>query len=554
MLGTAVLVVAIGLVVIWLKVVRGGENPALFVETFAARRGPLTIRVLEAGSLSAKDPAIIRSALPRRARIIWIVPEGTHVHEGDLMVELDVAELVDHIVDHEIMVKNAEASWISARENLTITRSQAQSSVELAQLRYDFAVLDLEKYQGEGGQFATDLAEARGRIKLNEEEVKKNEDYYAWSQRLYDEKYLSSTQLQTDQLALEKSKLNLQVAANNLKLLQEYNSKRQLAQLISDVNQAAMALERAQAKARATIAQGEAYLAAREQEYENQIERLQRHRDEVAQSKLYAPSDGMVIYATSSESSQREGRRPLADGVEVWERQELIYLPRSTSTIAAVSLHEANLQKVRAGLPVIVTVDALPGKRLMGTVTRIAPLPDPQSMYMNPDLKVYKTDIALETDDPALRSGMNCKAEIIVEQHADTVYVPIQTVRRIGGKPAVFVLTGSGSVEERTVEIGLDDNRMIRIVRGLEEGELVLLTPPKTGAAASGSRLAATRSEEAEDMARQITEKLKAAGEFVPWSRAAERRPTESQTMTSPAPGAAGPSSGNEQDKRGPDR
>ena len=203
----------------------------------------------------------------------------------------------------------------------------------------------------------------------------------------------------------------------------------------------------------------------------------------------------MVVYATSSRGGGfRDDRKPLADGVEVWERQELIYLPRSTSTVAEVDVHEASLQKVRAGLPAIVTVDALPGKKFMGTVTRIAPLPDPQSMWMNPDLKVYKTEIALETRRSPLRSGMNCKAEIIVEQHNDTVYVPVQAVLRVGGQPTVYVLNDNGQTEERKVEIGLDDNSMVRIASGLKEGEQVLLTPPlKAGAVEPGSRLAGIR-------------------------------------------------------------
>jgi hypothetical protein len=65
-IGAAVLVVAIGLVVVWLKVVRGGEDPAASVATFVAKRGPLTISVLEAGALKAKDPEIIRNNLEGR--------------------------------------------------------------------------------------------------------------------------------------------------------------------------------------------------------------------------------------------------------------------------------------------------------------------------------------------------------------------------------------------------------------------------------------------------------------------------------------------------------
>jgi HlyD family secretion protein len=517
-IGAAVLVVAIGLVVIWLKVVRGSEDTAATVATFVAKRGPLTISVLEAGALKAKDPEIIRNNLEGRATIISIIPEGTRVKEDDLLVELDVSTLVDNRVDQVIKVNNAEAAWINARESLTIMRSQGQSDVDLARLKVDFAKQDLEKYTGKGGEYENSRASALGKIKLNAEEKTKAEDYLTWSQKLFDEKYLSKTQLQSDQLALQRADLNLQVASNDANLLEKYTKNRQVTQLTSDVNQAAMSLERTEAKARGNIAQANAELAAREQEYQRQKDKLAKIDDQITKGKIVAPTEGMVVYATSSRGGGfRDDRRPLADGVEVFERQELIYLPRSTSTVAEVDVHEASLQKVRAGLPAIVTVDALPGKKLMGTVTRIAPLPDPQSMWMNPDLKVYKTEIALDSNDPSLRSGMNCKAEIIVEQHSDTVYVPVQTVLRVGGQPTAYVLNDNGDTEERKIEIGLDDNSMVRVVSGLKEGEMVLLAPPlKAGAVEPGSKLAGVQGTDANDMAKQIDAKLKAANEPAP--------------------------------------
>jgi HlyD family secretion protein len=511
--GMAVLVAALGLLVLWLRVVRGGERPALALETFAVRRGPLTVSVLEAGALKAKDPVILRSSLRRRATILSIIPEGTRVHEGDLLVELDVSALIDHLVDHEIMVKNAEAALINAREAVIITKSQAQSSVELASLNLEFARQDLAKYTGQGGDYENAVAAAEGRIKLCGEEKTKAQDYLEWSQKLYEEKYLSKTQLQADQLALQRAELNLAVASNDAALLKRYTYKRKMAQLTSDVTQAEKALERAQARARANIAQVTAYLAARQQAYQFQAEMLARHQEEVEQSKIYAPADGMVIYATSNRGGGfHEDRTPLADGVEVWERQELIYLQRSTSTIAEVDLHEANLQKVRVGLPVIVTVDALPGRKLMGTITRIAPLADSRSMWSNPDLKIYKTEITLDGSDLALRSGMNCKAEIIVEQYADALYVPLQSVRRVGGQPAVCVVRENGTLEERPIEAGLDNNSVLRVVGGLHEGELVLLKPPpKAGTAETGTRLAGIRGAATDDMMQQIRAKLSAA-------------------------------------------
>ncbi len=518
MIGVVVLVVAVGLIAVWLTVVRGGEDTGNSVATFVAKRGPLTISVLEAGALKAKDPEIIRNNLEGRATVISIIPEGTRVKEGDLLVELDVSTLVDTRVDQVIRVKNAEAFWINARESLAIQTSQAASDVELAKLNLEFAKLDLRKYTGRGGEYDNAVAAADGKIKLNAEEKTKAEDYLTWSKRLFDEKYLSKTQLQADQLALQRADLNLQVASNDANLLRQYMYKRQVAKLASDVNQAVMALERMEAKARANIAQANADLVAKDQEYQRQQDKLAKIDDQITKGRIYAPTEGMVVYATSSRGGGfRDDRRPLADGVEVFERQELIYLPRSTSTVAEVDVHEASLQKVRAGLPAIVTVDALPGKKLMGTVSRIAPLPDPQSMWMNPDLKIYKTEIALDSNDPSLRSGMNCKAEIIVEQHNETVYVPVQTVLRVGGQPTVYVLKEDGSTEERKVEIGLDDNSMVRIASGLKEGESVLLSPPlKAGTMEPGAKLAGIRGADANEMTQQISAQLKAANEPAP--------------------------------------
>ena len=249
--------------------------------------------------------------------------------------------------------------------------------------------------------------------------------------------------------------------------------------------------------------------AAKKQEFKRQEDKLAKLEDQIKKARIVAPTDGMVVYATSAQrgSWRRESRTPLDEGVEVFERQELIYLPTASSAMAEVDIHEASLKKVRVGLPAVITVDALPGKRFVGTVGRIAPLPDAQSMWMNPDLKVYNSDIYLEGEDPALRTGMSCKVEIVADQYDDVVYIPIQAVIRIAGKPTVFVAMDgnrNGPFEECEVEIGLDNNRMVHITSGLSEGEIVMLTPPlKSATIDSGSRLT-------DDDSTAVTDGLKA--------------------------------------------
>jgi len=510
LIGVAVLLVAVVLVVLWFKVVRGGEDPTNSMPTFVTKRGPLIISVLENGAIKAKEQEVIRNEVEGTTAIVSIVPEGTYVKEGDLLVELDLSRLTDTRIDQGIKVKNAEAFLIKAQEELKITESLGQSEVDKAELALRFAKQDLEQYLE--GKYPNDEIVANNKVQEAQEVLTRAEETLKWSQTLRDEKYLSETELMADKLAALRGKNSLKVADNDLIFLKKHTKQRQVAQLESDVKQAGMALDRAIAKANANNVQAKADLEAKEQEYKQLVAKLEKYDLQLSKSKLTAPTEGMVVYATSGRGgSGREDRRPLADGVSVFERQELIYIPKSASAVAEVDVHEASLKKVHAGLPAIVTVDALPDKKFIGTVARISPLPNAQNMWMNPDLKVYTTNIDLEGENPGLRSGMSCKADIIVEQYRDVVYVPVQAVLRIDGQPTVSVVTEDGDIEERKVEIGMDNDIMVMVASGLEEGEVVLLTPDlKRAAVEPGSQFAG--SGDANDtVSQQINEKLKAA-------------------------------------------
>jgi HlyD family secretion protein len=487
--GGIVAVAVIVMIFIWLKVVRGGEDPMSGFPTFVAKRGPLTISVLESGTISPQEQITLRNEVEGRTSIVSLVPDGSIVKKGDLIVELDASTLKDLIIDQDIAVQRAEAAYIGSQESLAVTENQAKSDIDVARLTMKFAKQDLQQYVD--GLYPKDVNELKAKIRLAEEDLKRSEDVNDWSKRLYAEKYLSETEYLADKLSVQRKKLDRDVANSNLDLLTNFTYHRQIEQLTSDVNQAEMALERTERKASADVIQAKADLRAKELEYNRQKEKLRKTEDQLSKTTIYAPQDGMVVYATSSGGGRRgpfDRRDPMDIGVEVSERQDLINLPTATLMKAAVDIHETSLEKVRVGLPAVITIDALAGQKFLGRVNRIAPLPDARMQWANPDLKIYPTDIYLEDSNGSLRTGMSCKAEIIIAQYEDTVYVPVQAVLRVAGQPTVYVVK-DGSYTERKVEIGQDDNKMVRIVSGLEEGEVVLLTPPLRAATIeSGSK------------------------------------------------------------------
>lgn len=518
LLSAFVIFVLIGAGIIWLTVFRRGKASGQDVPTFTVKQGPLTISVVESGTIKARDQHIIKNEVEGRTSIITLIPEGTRVKEGDLLVELDASSLHDSKINQEISVQNTEAAYINARENLAIVTSQATSDVNQAELDLEFARQDLRKYKE--GQYPKDVNEANKRITLAREELERSEQTLAWSNRLFEEKYLSEAERAADEITVKRRKLEYDLAMADLRLLQDFTYPRQIRQLQSDVQQAISALDRAKRKADADKRQAEADLKAKEAEYSRQQAKLQKIEDQIKKTTIPAPCDGLVVYATSTKSGLASMlKEPLAEGQQVFERQELIYLPTDASTMAEVSVHETSLAKVRIGQSAIVTVETLPGRKFLGTVAMVAPLPDSAGIFLNPDLKVFKTQINLDTDDPALRPGTTCRAEIVVEDYDDAIYIPVQAVTRVAGDTMVYLYKGD-SVVPRKVEIGLDNNRMIRIVSGLKEGEVVLLNPPLKPSSADelppGDDEPNAVGEKPDDIDQQVRDRLKASRKTVP--------------------------------------
>ncbi|MHC4224389.1 MAG: efflux RND transporter periplasmic adaptor subunit, partial [Planctomycetota bacterium] len=407
--------------------------------------------------------------------ILSLIPEGVHVKPGDLLVELDSSRLEEQLAGQQIKVINAEAAFVRARENHAVVKSQAESNIAQADLDLRFARLDLEKYVE--GEYPQQLQQAEGDITIATEEVQRAIEKLEWSKRLHEKRYLSRVELQADEMALKKARLDLELAQGKKAVLERYSHKRDFESLKSDIDQAEKALERTTRKASADMVQADAELRAKEQEFKRQKTQLEKIEDQIKKCRIFAPVAGMVVYSTTSRGGWRGREEPLEEGSEVRERQDLISLPTASSMMAEVNVHESNLKKVRVGLPVHLSVDAAPGKVFRGKVARIAVLPDSQSAWLNPDLKLYDTDVHIEGDGSDLRPGMSCRAEIFVARHESTLHVPVQCVVRVAGRPTVYVKSAEG-LEARPIKIGLDNNRMLHVLEGLEEGEAVLLKPP----------------------------------------------------------------------------
>jgi len=148
-----VAVVAIGAFLVFKR----GDSSGTKIPTFAARRGPLEITVLEGGSLQALESQEIKCEVRvgyQGTKILRIVEEGYFVTEDDVrtnkvLVELDSSDLQKQIVQQEIQYQSALANLTDAQQNYEIQLNQNASDIKAAEQKARFARMDFDKFLGD---------------------------------------------------------------------------------------------------------------------------------------------------------------------------------------------------------------------------------------------------------------------------------------------------------------------------------------------------------------------------------------------------------------------
>ena len=111
------------------------------------KRGDFLVSIVEGGTLAATSEYVVRNETDYTLQIVDIVPEGTVVAEGDLLVELDSSTLREKIVAQELSVETARQALDDAKDALELGKLTWEAEIEEDTLKLEFAKADLEKYQ-----------------------------------------------------------------------------------------------------------------------------------------------------------------------------------------------------------------------------------------------------------------------------------------------------------------------------------------------------------------------------------------------------------------------
>ncbi len=326
------------------------------------------------------------------------------------------------------------------------------------------ALQDLRKKQD-------DLVLARSEFKLAEVKLKGTE-------RLFTNKFVTKTELENEQLNLDKMSLRVDTAETALRLHRRFEFPKLAEETVSKYEEALRALNKSYKEAISKLAQAKARKLTAENRFELGKKEIGETKGQIAKCIITAKTAGLVVYGGGDEMFYYGNQEQIREGATVREHQAIITIPDMTKMAVKLKIHESHIKKVKKEQRAKITLDALPDERLEGVVSKVGVLPDSQNRWMSPDMKVYLTTINIEGSREWVKPGMSAKVEVLVNQLEDVVYVPLQAVNTVKGKSTCHVRRGRAT-EEREVTVGEFNDAFIQIKEGLKAGELVMVRPPR---------------------------------------------------------------------------
>ena len=449
----------------------GSDSPTLVY--YVANRANLPLTVTEQGNLESQDEVKVICEVDdvegdnvRGAQVQYVVPNGSVVREGELLVEFNDSGYVERLDRQILAAAAAKSTQISARVTHENQITQNKTSEDEARLQVRLANLALEEFNdAEGGTFQINLQDVELAIQEAQAIRLIQQSNLEGVERLHDLGYRSVGELATARLSALKSERALASALSKKKKLVGYQYKKTKLELEGQLESARRLLEQVIRDNAALLEQARAAMEAADASAEKEDERLQRYKAYVENCKIYAPQSGMVAYHVCR---YHPGVRV---GATVNLRDHILSLPNLKRMQVKTKIHESVLDKVCPGLPVTVRLDAFPDRSYDGEVQFVSVLPD-----TGEKAKVYTTLVTILEDVEHLRPGMTAVCEIHVDLLRDVISVPVQAIQQIRHDSWCYVDNGRG-VERRLVKIGATNEKFVEIRDGLVEGDRVVLNP-----------------------------------------------------------------------------
>ncbi len=459
------------------------KSPDAKPKTHKVEKEPFKIEIELSGVFEAKrmEGIVLRPKQWTSLKVLDAVKHGQRVKKGELLVKFDMEKIDREIADRRAAKKLADLKFRLAEKELELLETLTPMDLATGSRNQKYVTEDLKRYLEIEAPLAKKSADfllksAKNYLEYQEEEVRQLEKMYK-ADDLTEE--TEEIVLKRARDALEQEKFYYEMS----KIQHDQAVKVQLPRQEESMKEAAKRLELKWEKAKAALplALNTARLTLEKTNVERK--RTEQKMEELLADReamiVKAPIDGVVYYGKfvhgkfSGAAAMAEILRPhgtlTAGGVFM-----TIVQPRPMFIRTTVA--EKQLNDIRPELEGFAQPTCNPSLNLPATVEEVDAIPFAAGSFG------ARLHVGVSRKVKGLAPGMGCKVKFIPYHKDDALTVPTKAVHTEESDPRkhyVYVVAKKGEPKKKRVTVGRRTSDKAEILKGLSEGNEVLLEKPK---------------------------------------------------------------------------
>lgn len=182
---------------------------------------------------------------------------------------------------------------------------------------------------------------------------------------------------------------------------------------------------------------------------------LQGMESKAAGTVVTAPADGIVAKRFYQEGYYAKAGTPLFAIADISMLKTTIHIP------------EGQVTGVKVGNEADIALPAYPGKKLVGKITRIAPVADLPA-------HTFAAEVSVDNSE-GLLAGVYANVSLIGEPREQVLTIPMHAIVMRDDQQTVFVADAQGVVQRRVLALGYSDDKVAEVVSGLDEKDTIVV-------------------------------------------------------------------------------
>jgi multidrug resistance efflux pump len=452
--------------------------------TYTVKREPFKIQFELDGSFESRNMAeiIFHPEEWTSFTVVQAVEHGARVKKGDVLLEFDSEKIDKAIADLRTEQQITEVALKQAEDQLSVLEKSTPLDLELSQRAQRLADEDQKNYFEIDRPMEIKTMDKmvtiyRQQLEYARQELEQLEKMYK-ADDLTEE--TEKIVLQRARNTVDRAEFMLEREEYERDQLLKYQIPRMDEQIKETVQRRTLAWNKDKVQLPLTLEKLRLEVPRQKVQLARSKERLKNLLADQELMKIKAPADGYVYYGRCQRGKFNEIvslTETLRRGGNAMPHHALMTIVEPRPLFIHSTISEDRLQYVRNGMDGKAWPTGYPDIKLDVTVDEVGKVPFA--------LGIFDLQLSLDLEDQVSKvilPGMSCKIKLTPYSKSEALIVTpklVSTDPMDDEKHFVYLQTKDGKSEKREVTIGKQNDKQMEILKGLSEGDKILLEAPK---------------------------------------------------------------------------